>query len=67
MTQAERDRLVSLKKAKKKLITQKQATEDLGIRSRCENVPRTKRKPGKTSPAASRFLYSRLPAETPPK
>jgi hypothetical protein len=31
MTQAERDRLVALKKAKKKLITQKQAAEELGI------------------------------------
>jgi biotin operon repressor/NOL1/NOP2/fmu family ribosome biogenesis protein len=34
MTQAERDRLVSLKKAKKKLITQKQAAEELGITER---------------------------------
>jgi biotin operon repressor len=34
MTQAERDRLVALKKAKKKLITQKQAAEDLGITER---------------------------------
>ena len=31
MTQAERDRLVALKKAKKKLITQKQAAEELGL------------------------------------
>src|ERR1700730_3009336 len=31
MTQAERDRLVALKKAKRKLITQKQAAEELGI------------------------------------
>ena len=31
MTQAERDRLVALKKAKKKLITQKQAAEELGM------------------------------------
>ena len=29
MTQAERDRLVALKKAKKKLITQKQAAEEI--------------------------------------
>ena len=37
MTQAERDRLVALKKAKKKLITQKQAAEELGItRAACE-------------------------------
>src|SRR5258708_29101948 len=34
MTQAERDRLVALKKAKKKLITQKQAAEELGISER---------------------------------
>src|ERR1017187_8730642 len=31
MTQAERDRLDALKKAKKKLITQKQAAEEIGI------------------------------------
>src|SRR5579872_1654726 len=34
MTQAERDRLVALKKAKRKLITQKQAAEELGITER---------------------------------
>jgi biotin operon repressor len=34
MTQAERDRLVALKKAKKRLITQKQAAEELGITER---------------------------------
>lgn len=34
MTQAERDRLVALKKAKKKLITQKQAAEEMGISER---------------------------------
>ena len=34
MTQAERDRLVTLKKAKKKLITQRQAAEDLGCTER---------------------------------
>ena len=34
MTQAERDRLVALKKAKKKLITQKQAAQELGITER---------------------------------
>jgi transposase len=31
MTQADRDRLVTLKKAKKKLITQRQAAEELGV------------------------------------
>src|SRR6266481_5539800 len=34
MTQDERDRLVALKKAKKKLITQKQAAEELGVTER---------------------------------
>jgi hypothetical protein len=34
MTQAERDRLVALKKAKKKLITQKQAAEESGLTER---------------------------------
>jgi DNA-binding Lrp family transcriptional regulator len=34
MTQDERDRLVALKKAKKKLITQRQAAEELGITER---------------------------------
>src|SRR5688572_27866120 len=34
MTQAERDRLVALKKAKKKWITQKEAAEELGITER---------------------------------
>jgi hypothetical protein len=34
MTQAERDRLVTLKKAKKKLITQQQAAEELGVSTR---------------------------------
>ena len=34
MTQAERDRLVALKKAKKKLITQRQAAEELGVTER---------------------------------
>jgi transposase len=34
MTQAERDRLVALKKATKKLITQKQAAEEIGVTER---------------------------------
>lgn len=34
MKQAERDRLVALKKAKKKLITQKEAAKELGITER---------------------------------
>ena len=31
MTQADRDRLVTLKKAKKKLIKQREAAEELGL------------------------------------
>ncbi len=31
MTQAERDRLVTLKKAKKRLITQRDAAEEVGL------------------------------------
>jgi transposase len=34
MTQQERDRLVALKKAKKKLITQKQAASEIGVSER---------------------------------
>jgi len=34
MTQPERDRLVVLKKAKKQLITQKQAAKELGVSAR---------------------------------
>jgi len=34
MTQAERDRLVALKKAKKKVITQREAAEELGVSTR---------------------------------
>ncbi len=34
MNQAERDRLVTLRKAKKKLITQKQAAEEMGVTER---------------------------------
>ena len=34
MTQADRDRLVALNKAKKKLITQKQAAEEIGVTQR---------------------------------
>jgi hypothetical protein len=41
MTQAERDRLVALKKAKKKLITQKQAAEEI-LAGRIEEMGRRK-------------------------
>src|SRR5579864_1220455 len=34
MTQADRDRLVTLKKAKKRLITQREAAEELGVSTR---------------------------------
>src|SRR5512141_2409186 len=47
MTQAERDRLVALKKAKKKLITQKQAAEELGITERhVRRLPREMKRRG---------------------
>src|SRR5215469_15689937 len=47
MTQAERDRLVALKKAKKKLITQKQAAEELGITERhVRRLPRELKRRG---------------------
>ena len=45
MNQAERDRLVALKKAKKKLITQKQAAEEIGVTER--QVRRLLRKLGR--------------------
>ena len=45
MTQAERDRQVALKKAKKKLITQREAAEELGITKR--HVRRLLRQPKK--------------------
>jgi hypothetical protein len=34
MTQQDRDRLVALKKANKKLITQKQAADEIGVTER---------------------------------
>ena len=34
MTQADRDRLVTLRKAKKRLITQREAGEELGLSTR---------------------------------
>jgi len=37
MTQRDRDRLVALKKAKKKLITQRQAAEEIGVAERLRN------------------------------
>jgi len=47
LTQAERDRLVALKKAKKKLIAQKQAAEELGITERhVRRLPRELKRRG---------------------
>lgn len=47
MTQAERDRLVALKKAKKKLITQRQAAEELGLTERhVRRLPRALKRRG---------------------
>jgi hypothetical protein len=51
MTQAERDRLVALKKAKKKLITQKQTAEELGITERhVRRLPRELKRRGDQHP-----------------
>jgi hypothetical protein len=47
MTQAERDRLVALKKAKKKLITQQPAAEEIGVTERqVRRLLRTLRRKG---------------------
>jgi DNA-binding Lrp family transcriptional regulator len=68
MTQAERDRLVALKKAKKKLITQKQAAEEIGITER--QVRRLLRKLQRKGDRAvihelrGRASNRKLPAET---
>jgi DNA-binding Lrp family transcriptional regulator len=67
MTQAERDRLVALKKAKKKLITQKQAAEEIGVTER--QVRRLLRKLRRKGDRAvihelrGRLSNRRLPAE----
>jgi DNA-binding Lrp family transcriptional regulator len=68
MTQAERDRLVALKKAKKKLITQKQAAEEIGVTER--QVRRLLRKLRRKGDGAvihelrGRESNRKLPAET---
>jgi transposase-like protein/biotin operon repressor len=68
MTQAERDRLVALKKAKKKLITQKQAAEEIGVTER--QVRRLLRKLRRKGDQAvihelrGRASNRKLPAET---
>jgi len=41
MTQRDRDRLVALKKAKKKLITQRQAAEEIGVTERLSGTKAT--------------------------
>jgi DNA-binding Lrp family transcriptional regulator len=67
MTQAERDRLVALKKAKKKLITQKEAADEIGVTER--QVRRLLRKLGRKGDQAvihelrGRASNRRLPAE----
>ena len=67
MTQAERDRLVALKKAKKKLITQKQAAAEMGLSER--QVRRLLRKLRRKGEAAvihafrGRASNQKLPAE----
>jgi len=67
MTQAERDRLVALKKAKKRLITQKQAAEEIGVTER--QVRRLLRKLRRKGDRAvihelrGRLSNRRLPAE----
>jgi hypothetical protein len=60
MTQAERDKLVALKKAKKKLITQKQAAQELGITERHVRrlLPALKRRGDKAVVHALRWLPS---------
>ncbi len=68
MTQAERDRLVALKKAEKKVITQKQAAEEIGVTER--QVRRMLRKLRRKGDQAvihelrGRASNRRLPAET---
>src|SRR6202162_6463911 len=68
MTQAERDRLVVLKKAKKKLITQRQAAEEIGVTER--QVRRLLRKLRRKGDRAvihelrGRASNRKLPAET---
>lgn len=68
MTQTDRDRLVALKKAKKKLITQKQAAEEIGVTER--QVRRLLRKLRRKGDGAvihelrGRASNRKLPAET---
>ena len=67
MTQAERDRLVALKKARKRLITQRQAAEEIGVTER--QVRRLLRKLGRKGDGAvihasrGRPSNRRLPAK----
>jgi transposase len=68
MSQAERDRLVALKKAKKKLITQKQAAEEIGVTERqVRRLLRQLRKGGDKAvihALRGRPSNRKLPAET---
>ena len=67
MTQAERGRLVALKKAKKKLITQKQAAEEIGVTERqVRRLPRKLRWKGDQAvihELRGRASNRKLPAE----
>lgn len=54
MTQKDRDRLVVLKKAQKKLITQRQAAEELGV---TERHVRPKGAEGDSTHRARRFSH----------
>ena len=65
-TQAERDRLVALKKAKKKLITQKQAPDELGITESHVRRERRRRSISRTQPnplRAATGMYHPFTAE----
>src|ERR1700693_4851497 len=68
MTQAERDRLVVLKKAKKKLITQRQAAEEIGVTERQGRglLRKLRRKGGRGGipELGGRATNRKLPAET---
>jgi hypothetical protein len=64
MTQAERDWLVALKKAKKRLITQKEAALELGggetTRSRSLFVDRRRQDEPKPPRISNRWVYGRV-------
>jgi len=63
MTQAERDRLVAFKKAKKKLITEKQAAAEIGVTERHVRQLRRKGDWAVLHELRGRPSNRRLPAE----